>query len=170
MQIEVDVSKVCDENITRIQELIQRTNRLNMSNRHHMPEDVNSMISDTKRSRCRIVSARDCFGEYGLIGFYVIDVQDTHAWCIKDFMLSCHVHGRDIDVFVLSRIITDAISGGAESVRAYLIPNGRNDDLSNALSTAGFLEKPCKSEGRCFEFDSRQQKLRIPEHINSMLP
>ena len=88
--------------------------------------------------RCRTVSARDRFGDYGLIGFQVLDIADPRSWLIRDLMFSCRILGRHVDVFTLAQTVEEARAARVELLVAAFRRSGRNDSAIAALEAAGF--------------------------------
>lgn len=80
--------------ISRIYELIQRSNQLNFTKNRCSLEELNAYIEDSSvRTGC--VSVTDNYGEYGLVGFYAIkDNQCIH------FLFSCRTMGMGIEQYV----------------------------------------------------------------------
>jgi predicted enzyme involved in methoxymalonyl-ACP biosynthesis len=88
--------------------------------------------------RCRTIAARDHFGDYGLIGFLVLDIANPRSWLIRDLMFSCRILGRHVDVFTLAQRIEEARTTRVELLVAVFRPSGRNDSATAALEAAGF--------------------------------
>ena len=121
----------------RVHELVQRTNQLNFSGHRYSRSEIDSLLCDPTL-RCRTVFARDRFGDYGLIGFIVLDIADPRRWLIRDLMFSCRILGRHVDVFTLVQTIEEARAAGVELLVAAFLPSGKNDSARAALEAAGF--------------------------------
>ena len=121
----------------RVHELVQRTNQLNFSGHRYSRSEIDNVLCDPTL-RCRTVFARDRFGDYGLIGFIVLDIADPRRWLIRDLMFSCRILGRHVDVFTLVQTIEEALTAGVELLVAAFLPSGKNDSARAALEAAGF--------------------------------
>jgi FkbH-like protein len=135
----VDIARVRASDMPRVHELIQRTNRLNFSNHRYSRAEVDEIVGARQRFRCSTISASDRFGDYGLIGFSIVDVSDASCWWVRDLMFSCRILGRHVDVFVLTRILEDARRHGIRRVTVSFNPSGRNEAARDALLSAAFV-------------------------------
>jgi FkbH-like protein len=154
---EARISAPATADIGRIQELVQRTNRLNVSGHRYSRPEIEALLRDSML-RCRTVSARDRFGDYGLIGFLVVDIADPRSWWIRDLMFSCRILGRHVDLFTLAHTIEEARTAGVELVVATFRPSGTNDSARVALEATGFNRRDEES----WVFDaSRSEAPRI---------
>ena len=134
---EVRISAPAPSVLGRVQELVQRTNRLNFSGHRYSRSEIEDLLLDPML-RCRTIFARDRFGDYGLIGFLVLDIADPRSWVIRDLMFSCRILDRHVDVFTLAQTIEEAQTAGVELLVAAFRPSGRNDSAREALEAAGF--------------------------------
>lgn len=134
---EARISAPTAADLGRVQELVQRTNRLNFSGHRYSRPEIEAVLRDPML-RCRTVSARDRFGDYGLVGFLVVDIADPRSWSIRDLMFSCRILGRHVDVFTLAHTIEEARTAGVELLIATFRPSGRNDSARAALEAVGF--------------------------------
>jgi FkbH-like protein len=151
---EARISAPAAADVGRVQELVQRTNRLNFSGHRYSRAEIEALLRDPTL-RCRTVCARDRFGDYGLVGFLVLGTADPRSWSIRDLMFSCRILGRQVDVFTLVQTIEEARSAGVESLLATFRPSGRNDSARAALETAGFNPRDEESWG----FDPQQSEV-----------
>jgi len=147
----------------RVQELIQRTNRLNFSGHRYTRPEVASLVADGCRYRCWTVTASDRFGDYGLVGFVIVDVSDPVRWHVQDLMFSCRILGRHVDLFVLTRVLEEARAARAEKVTVAFESSGRNEAAREALVHAGFVE----SDGRGYVFDLDDGEIRTIDYIEA---
>lgn len=94
--IRVCVIHDCKRYIDRIIELIGRTNQLNFT-KYRMPQaEIMSML-DNKDFDNAVVSAKDNWGDYGIIGFYSVDVRDKK---LVHFLFSCRTLGMGIEQYI----------------------------------------------------------------------
>lgn len=93
-QISLDIHTDCTEEEERIYELIHRSNQLNFTKVRSSREEVHAMLSDPSY-KCGTVWVKDCFGDYGMVGFYA--VKEDKA---KHFLFSCRTIGMGIEQYV----------------------------------------------------------------------
>jgi predicted enzyme involved in methoxymalonyl-ACP biosynthesis len=83
------------------------------------------------------LNCRDRFGDYGLVGFAVVDVS-TDLPVLIDFVLSCRVAQKRVEETFLSWYGRRAQRRGATGLRARFAPTDRNAPLREALAAVPF--------------------------------
>ena len=101
--LELRIRPLAEGTVTRVYELAQRTNQMNFSGNRYPQAAIAAMVGDPEVDAL-VLSARDRFGDYGIIGFAVID----HATAtLRDLMMSCRIQAKHVDraflVFALER-------------------------------------------------------------------
>lgn len=92
--IRVDIGYDCLAKITRIHDLIIRSNQLNFTKVRSTPEELQETLEDPS-VQSGYVSVRDKFGDYGIAGFYAMkDGKLLH------FVFSCRILGMGIEQYV----------------------------------------------------------------------
>ncbi|MBQ9334678.1 MAG: HAD-IIIC family phosphatase [Lachnospiraceae bacterium] len=112
------------DHIDRVCELISRTNQLNFTKVRSSREDVFSLLNDPG-VECRLISARDKYGDYGIIGFYALDrtmgTMTEGSVLLRDgspddletgsgigrllhFLFSCRVLGMGIEQYIYDKL------------------------------------------------------------------
>ena len=62
-----------DATLKRVYELAQRTNQMNFSGGRYSAQRLSEILADKKFLDTYVLSCRDRFGEYGIIGFAIVD-------------------------------------------------------------------------------------------------
>jgi FkbH-like protein len=100
-EIEITLSSLMAENMERVHELTQRTNQMNFSGKRYersMLQDIqNSSYLDTY-----VISCKDRFGSYGIVGFGVVDSREPR---LTDLMFSCRVQAKRVEHAFLVHVI-----------------------------------------------------------------
>ena len=92
--VTIDTPDMSD--VDRIYELVMRTNQLNYTKKRVEKECIENYIKKA-RYNCGLVRARDRFGDYGVIGFYVLTKGE-----LEHFLFSCRTLGMGIEQYVYS--------------------------------------------------------------------
>jgi FkbH-like protein len=100
MKIKIKYSTI-DEN-ERINELINRTNRQNLSNTQLNNNVINDMI---KKKLSISAYLEDKFGNYGLIGVIMFKNDDKDILIIEQITFSCRAMGKDIEFNIIKYLI-----------------------------------------------------------------
>ena len=87
-----DVNK---NNKTRVLQLINKTNQMNLKTRRLTEKQLNSDINN-KNIQFKAIRLTDKFGDMGLIGLFSINLSRTKI-DVLDFILSCRAFGRSIE-------------------------------------------------------------------------
>ena len=96
--IRVDFHTDCIENIERIHDLIMRSNQLNYTKYRQEKEQL---LADLSRSdtQAAYITVSDSFGDYGIVGFYMIANQS-----VKHYLFSCRTLGMLVEQYVYMKI------------------------------------------------------------------
>ncbi len=96
--IRVSFHQDCIENIDRIHELIMRSNQLNYTKYR---QDKDALLADLTLSttQAEYITVKDSFGDYGLVGFYMMLDGE-----IKHFLFSCRTLGMLVEQYVYKTI------------------------------------------------------------------
>ena len=103
LDIFIEINELNEMNVIRASQLANKTNQMNLATRRLSEKDLLD-IRNQGDSRVLCVKASDSFGEYGMIGLVVLEI-DEHKLVVKDFLLSCRVLGRFIEHKVLREIL-----------------------------------------------------------------
>lgn len=95
-QIHVEINEDCADQAERICELNKRANQLNFTkNRVELPE-IQRVLNDPEY-RCGTVAVSDRFGDYGVTGFYCVDMRANR---LEHFCFSCRTMGMGVEQYV----------------------------------------------------------------------
>jgi len=137
-EIKLDIADYAPEDFERVAELVQRTNQLNYSGRHHTREDVADLLADPQCSKY-ILRCRDKYGDYGAVGFSIVR-WDRDRIDVDEFMLSCRVQSKFVEhafFGLLRRQITEP-----SALRVKYRATTRNHPARDVLATIGFDDTP----------------------------
>ena len=143
--------------ISRISQLILKTNQFNLTTKRYQEEKIEEFIEDeTMIVGCSEVN--DKFGENGITNVFIIKTK-SNEWIIDTFLLSCRVMGRGIEEGIIGKILEIAKEKGIERITATFIPTEKNKPSENFLKDYGF-EKV--DEKWVFLL---KNKIKIPDHL-----
>jgi len=121
--------------MARLAQLINKTNQFNLNCRRRTEAELLALCAD-KRHAVRLVHATDRFGDYGVIGSFVLKVDGSKA-AVDTFLLSCRAMGRGIELAMLASIFEEAKNSGANEVLATLEECPRNEPARTFFSKLG---------------------------------
>ncbi len=115
--------------LPRIAQLTQRTNQFNFSG-------VRRQESQLAGIECVTVDVADRFGDYGLTGAVLFNVEGD-TLIIDTFVLSCRVLGRGVEHAVMAHLGQVALRRGLRTIQANFIPTARNRPAEQFLQSIG---------------------------------
>ena len=96
--IKVEIKNDCENQIDRLSEMIMRTNQLNFTKNRMEKEELVKLLSEDG-VEAGYVSAKDRFGDYGIIGMYVVKNNE-----LVHFLFSCRTIGMGIEQYVYAKL------------------------------------------------------------------
>jgi FkbH-like protein len=134
-QLQLIVRDLNNESIDRAFELTQRTNQLNYGGRRVQRVELEEIKLGRDRRRGLVLSCEDRFGDYGVIGFLVVD---TSFWIVEDFFMSCRVQRKRVENALFALLQDLAKQQGADGIRVRYRPSARNAPALDTLNELGF--------------------------------
>lgn len=95
-QIQVKINEDCSNQSERIYELNKRANQLNFTKNRVELSEINRVLNDSE-FRCGTVTVADRFGDYGITGFYCVDMRSNR---LEHFCFSCRTMGMGVEQYV----------------------------------------------------------------------
>lgn len=145
----VEINTDCIFQLSRITELINRTNQLNFTKVRVTEEEVSEILNNPDYQN-GYVSVRDNFGDYGIVGFYSLN---TKTNTLLHFLFSCRTLGMGIEQYVYSKlnypelIVVGEVVGKLEKDKTIdWINNTNNSDVNKENKNMGFsvlFKGPC---------------------------
>ena len=134
LEIKLEYSILNSQNILRIEQLMGKTNQMNMSNRRLTENEIRKE-ADSNGLNFYSINATDKFGQYGTIG--VVSYYTENLICtIKDFLFSCRILGRKIEHKVVLDLI-DSLPNTVEFISFEFIVTEKNQPMANFLTELG---------------------------------
>jgi FkbH-like protein len=137
-------------NATRVAQLLNKTNQLNLTTRRLTENEIAAWMA-APGTRLLAFRVADRFGDAGLCGVLGLEVAgDTLR--ITDFLLSCRVMGRRVEEAMLAVSVGAAREAGCRQVEATWIPTKKNRPCREFFEkSSGFT-----AEGDDFRWDASQ--------------
>jgi FkbH-like protein len=139
LAVEVDVFAPSAADMGRLAQLVAKTNQFTLGGVRHTEPELASMIADPHID-VRLVSAKDRFGDYGIVGATIVrspeagSVADgSGAPALDTFVLSCRAMGRGVEEAMLSDAVT--VAGGVLAVS--VVETAKNVPARRFFATFG---------------------------------
>jgi FkbH-like protein len=134
-ELVLTIDRITDANIARVFELSQRTNQLNYAGRSSSREEVEALAAGTAKDAGFVLSCSDRFGDYGVIGFAVVDPATFH---VDNFFMSCRVQHKKVDHAFFGWLVGKAAKAGRPNVTVTYRFSGRNQSAQQVLDEMRF--------------------------------
>lgn len=136
LEVVVTIGDVSRANIARVEQLLNKTNQMNLRTRRMTAEEILNWASGPGRVFL-VFTVSDRFGESGLTGILSLEEEDGCA-SITDFVLSCRVMGRRVEEAMVHIAVEHARRRKFSHVRAEFIPTARNKPCHDFWLRSGF--------------------------------
>jgi FkbH-like protein len=135
--LKVELGLARESQIGRIAQLINKTSQFNLTTVRRTTEDVSALVA-MPNWRVYALRVSDKFGDYGLVGVAIIEIQRDDIWRIDTLLLSCRVLGRKVETSFLAGLAIEAAAAEAKICHAAFIPTAKNAIAADFLSEGGF--------------------------------
>lgn len=153
--IRIQFSKLDEEAVPRIAELIQRSNQLNFTKKRINETELRSMMKENNYD-LGYVKVVDNYGMYGIVGFYALDNSQNR---LDHFLFSCRTMGMGIEQYVYGHLgypdlqVVEPVSGSVskdEGIPEYISEVGTIDESNSTVEkdkiVSVLLKGPCDLE------------------------
>jgi FkbH-like protein len=128
--IRLTIEKLQAENLKRAFELTERTNQLNYAGRRLSFAELDRLSSSTEPKIGLVLAAQDRFGNYGIIGFCILD---REPWEIESFFMSCRVQRKKVEQAFFSYLCEIGARFGKQELAIRYKKTQRNDPSREVL-------------------------------------
>lgn len=164
LDIQAVVAQASDKTLPRIHQLFQRTNQFNVTTRRYELETLRT-LAETGEGRLYGLSARDRFGDHGLVAVALVRLQ-RDVWRIDSFLMSCRVIGYGIESALLALIARDAERAGAARLLGEFIPTAKNKPAEDIYRKHGFAPAGEDAGISLWELDLRTGGIASPAWVS----
>ena len=134
--INIDIRQANEEDFYRIEELLARTNQMNLNNKLLTVDELRK-VNNKQEYKIFVVRMKDIFADYGIVGTTIIK-ENKKTIEIQYFAISCKVEGRNIGKKVIEFVKKIAKNKGKD-IEAKFIYNLKNEKLQALFVLNGFI-------------------------------
>jgi FkbH-like protein len=135
-EIELRLSPMTEENLERVHELTQRTNQMNFSGNRYDRNVLRSLLANPHLDTF-VLSCADRFGSYGIIGFCIVDRQESR---MTDLMFSCRIQSKRVEHAFLAFLMRKYIAETGRDFHADYRKTPRNAPSGQVFADMGMEE------------------------------
>lgn len=168
LQMVATLEPVGMANLSRVVQLIGKTNQFNATTRRYGGPEVTAMLAMPGAVGLAL-RLRDRFVDHGLVGV-LLAVQEGNALRIDTWLMSCRVLGRGVEVATM-RVLTEiARDAGHERLVGEFIPSGRNAPAERAFADCGFTRGLPANHGTTWVLNLGDDRVPDPGLITMTVP
>jgi FkbH-like protein len=125
--------------LTRITQLINKSNQFNLTTARYTEDEVAQLIEDPSVLTLQ-VRLRDVYGDNGMIAVVIGKIIGPRTLELTTWLMSCRVLGRQVEEATLNLIVENARALGIEEVRGIYIPTAKNGIVRDHYKQLGFQQ------------------------------
>jgi FkbH-like protein len=171
LEMTVEVGAFAQVDLTRIAQLINKTNQFNPTTRRYTLDQVTE-FAGTPGNITLQFRLRDRFGDNGLVSAMIIvpDPELSEGMLIDTWVMSCRVFGRQLEFEAMN--VERAMRAGIRQLRAEYIPTSRNMPVAGLFPQLGFLPQPgtVSSNGKSHWVLKMQEYVTTRTHMTRQEP
>ncbi|MDF3812582.1 MULTISPECIES: HAD-IIIC family phosphatase [Rhodopseudomonas] len=133
----MSVESVGSNNISRVTQLINKTNQFNLTTRRYSEVQVEKFVA-TPGNIGLAFRLRDRLDDAGLIAVILAQAEEAGALRIDSWLMSCRVLGRRVEAASLEALVQVAGLVGATGLIGEYIPTARNALVAPHYESLGF--------------------------------
>lgn len=134
--IHLEIAELSEDNLERVHELTQRTNQMNFSGNRYDRALLREVLQNSQLDTY-VLSCKDRFGSYGIIGFGIIDNREPR---LTDLMFSCRIQAKRVEHAFLSHVLRKYISLTGRDFHANYRKTPRNAPSGQVFADIGMQE------------------------------
>jgi FkbH-like protein len=137
LEIQLTLAEVDEFAVPRVAQMAARTNQFNLTGIRY-DEATTAALSADPEHLVIALSVQDRFGDEGIVGALWVDRRDAATWRVLNFVLSCRVLGRGIELAAIDWVCGQAAAAGAGTVEGRFVQSAKNSAAADFWQRAGF--------------------------------
>jgi FkbH-like protein len=146
LQMELHWSPFDNVGLSRITQLINKSNQFNLTTRRYTEAEVAAMMDNPAFLTLQL-RLTDRFGDNGMIAVIIGRVQPDASLDLDTWLMSCRVLGRQVEEATLNLIVANARSLGVRRILGTYLPTSKNGMVKDHYPRLGFTEVAIEEDG-----------------------
>jgi FkbH-like protein len=145
--MEMQWAKLGSGSLSRVVQLINKTNQFNLTTRRYSETQVTALIDDPNAIAIQL-RLTDRFGDNGIIAVVIGRVLEKSDLVLDCWLMSCRVLGRRIEQATLNLLADLASRRGVVRIKGEYLPTSKNGLVRDHYSKLGFSRVETTDDGR----------------------
>ena len=168
LQLEASIVPVSEGNLTRVTQLINKTNQFNLTTRRYTAAQVFQFAS-SEDAWTGAFELQDRMGSYGLVGVMLCKAsQDGQEWEIDSWLISCRALGRQLEYFMFDRLMETALTTQVKRIKGVFRPTQKNGLVAGLYGKLGFRKASETAEEIIYTIDVPASLKATTTHIRNI--
>lgn len=164
LEMKAEVECLNIGNLSRVVQLLHKTNQFNVTTRRHSEQFVASLMTNPDWL-VYAVRLKDKFGDNGIVLIAFVEVNGKNAR-LDTLLMSCRVIGRSLENAVIGLIADDLSERGAQVLVGEYIPTAKNELVADLFPRLGFVPAEQTAQGKRYtlsidEFGGKPEYIAI---------
>lgn len=147
LNMEALIGPVLAGQVRRVAQLFSRTNQFMLTDHRPTEPEISALTGDTPQ-RCYVISARDKFGDLGLIGAMLLH-NDGRTIAIESLAVSCRALSRRLEDLFIVEAVRQISQDKDTAVEGLYKPSKKNMQVAELYPRLGFFAKCKLDNGSC---------------------
>jgi FkbH-like protein len=136
LELKLGIFSARPEQSVRLHQLLMKTNQFNLTAERISIEEFRELLDD-RNYMILGLRVSDRFGDSGVTGLAIVDRRRAEVWRVRNFLLSCRVLGRTVDIAFISWLIEHASKSRVDAVELRFSATERNQVAYGFLEGSG---------------------------------
>ncbi len=136
LELAVTITLNDQSNISRISQLTQKTNQFNLTTHRYTEAEINTIIQNDS-TYIYSMHVADKFGDYGLTAISIVNI-DGDVAIITDFLMSCRILGRRLEVALFEFIVEKLRKIEISKIKSFYQATQKNSQVQHFYDALGF--------------------------------
>ncbi|NOT26786.1 MAG: HAD-IIIC family phosphatase [Acidobacteria bacterium] len=144
-------------NLSRITQLINKTNQFNVTTKRRTESDVSRIVGNDGFITA-FARLSDRFGDHGLVSAFIGEISSGRELRVDTWLMSCRVLKRGLELFLFQEIVRQAIKRQLVCIRGQYIPTAKNQLVEMLFEEMGFSrDSDTPGDGTFWHYDLTDQ-------------
>lgn len=159
----VELAPVSNATLSRVADLLKKTNQFNLTTRRHSEPEVVKFAADPDWD-VYLTRVSDRFGDNGIVGVCITH-RSGEICEIDTLLLSCRVIGRTVETAILHHLAEQNRARGVKQLQGWFLPTAKNKPAETFYPSHKFSEKTKTDAGTLWAMDLRETSVECPPWI-----
>jgi FkbH-like protein len=137
LQMTAEGGEFNDSVLSRVVQLIGKTNQFNLTTPRYTEEQVVKMINSPDYWT-QYIKLKDKYTDHGIIGLNIAKKKSDNQWEIDTWLMSCRVIGRSVENLMLDLLVKSLETKGCTELYGSYLPTRKNAMVADLYEKLGF--------------------------------